>query len=261
MDKAKYQEIARQIIKAEETQAPIAPLTETYPEITVDDAYAIQIEVIEEKKRKGARVVGKKIGLTGEKIRQQIGVDEPDFGILMDHIVLREDEPLRMSELLAPRIEFELAFLLAQDVIGPGVNVSTVLSATEGVIPSVEVVDSRMRDWKIKLQDTIADNASNARVVLGPYMRHPSELDLKHIGMVAYINGTVVDTAAGAAVMGHPAHAVAWLANRMTELGTPLRAGEIIMSGSFTPVYPIKAGDSVQVVFDGLGTVSTRVVE
>jgi 2-keto-4-pentenoate hydratase len=253
--------IAEQLYQAERSATPVDPLTVIYPGLTVEQAYAIQLEgVAIQRERDSRKVVGKKIGLTSIAMQKLIGVDEPDYGHLFDHMLVREGEPISCSRLLLPKVEGEVAFVLNKRLQGPGVNIADVLRATEGVMASIEIVDSRVRDWKIKLADTIADNASSARFVVGSRLICPGKVDLRLLGMVLEKNGEVVNTGAGAAVMGHPASSVAWLANKLGEFGIALEEGEIILSGALTAAVDARAADCFLISFQGLGTVGVRFV-
>jgi 2-keto-4-pentenoate hydratase len=258
MDQAGHEKWAKALVTAWAEQRPIEPLSEIEPEITVGDAYAIQMAIVAQRVAAGARVVGKKVGLTSKAMQDLLKVGEPDFGHLLDDMVLAPGEPAPMRKLLRPRAEGEIAFLLSRDLSGPGVTISDVLHATEGVMPAIEIVDSRVKDWRIKIQDTVADNASNAFVALGSRITPLRDLDLRLLGMVLYKNGELMSTGAGAAVLGHPAAAVAWLANKLAEVGTGLRAGEIVLSGAFTAAPFAVAGDRFEVAFERLGNVSVR---
>lgn len=255
-----YQAIAAELLAAEASCNPIEPLTSTYPDLTVEDAYRIQLAGIGIKKARGNKVIGKKIGLTSRAMQQLLGVNEPDYGHLLDNMLLLEGEPCRRDELLLPRVEGELAFILKDTLKGPGVTIADVFRATEGIMPAFEIVDSRIRDWKIKLPDTIADNASSARLVLGSRMVPIKDLDLRLIGMVLEKNGEVVSSGAGAAVWGHPAAAVAWLANKLAAFDIALEAGEIILSGAVTAAENADAGDVFTVSFYGLGSLSLKFI-
>jgi 2-keto-4-pentenoate hydratase len=253
--------IAEQLYQAEKNATPIDPLTETYPGLTVEQAYAIQLEgVAIRRERDSRKVIGKKIGLTSIAMQKLIGVDEPDYGHLFDHMLVSEGEPILCSRLLQPKVEGEVAFVLNKRLQGPGVTIAEVLRATEGVMASIEIVDSRVRDWKIKLADTIADNASSARFVVGSRLVCPGEVDLRLLGMVFEKNGEVVNTGAGAAVLGHPAASVAWLANKLGKFGIALEEGEIILSGAVTAAVDARAADCFLISFQGLGTVGVRFV-
>ncbi|MGI9861820.1 fumarylacetoacetate hydrolase family protein [Moorella naiadis] len=255
-----YQAIAAELLAAEASCRPLEPLTGTYPELTVEDAYHIQLEGIKTKIARGSKVIGKKIGLTSKGMQQLLGVNEPDYGHLLDNMLLLEGEPCRREELLWPRVEGEMAFILKDTLKGPGVTIADVYRATEGIMPAFEIVDSRIRDWKIKLPDTIADNASSARLVLGSRMVPIKDLDLRLIGMVLEKNGEMVSSGAGAAVWGHPAAAVAWLANKLAAFDIALEAGEIILSGAVTAAENAQAGDVFTVSFHGLGSLNLRFV-
>ena len=255
-----YKGIATELLDAEARCIPIEPLTATYPDLTVTDAYRIQIAGVEIKLAQGCKVIGKKIGLTSKGMQQLLGVNEPDYGHLLDDMLLLEGEFCRRDELLWPRVEGELAFILKDTLQGPGVTIADVYRATEGVIPAFEIVDSRIRDWKIKLPDTIADNASSARLVLGSRMVPVKDTDLRLIGMVLEKNGEMASNGAGAAVWGNPAAAVAWLANKLAAFNIALEAGEIILSGAFTAAENASAGDVFTVSFSGLGSLNLKFV-
>ena len=241
-------------------RTPVAPLTERAPDITIDDAYRIQLRMLSHRLAAGERVIGKKIGVTSKVVMDMLNVDQPDFGHLLSGMVASEGEPIPVSSLIAPKAEAEVAFVLKRDLVGPGVTALDVLRATDFVVPCFEIVDSRIRDWKIRIQDTIADNASCGLLVLGGTRRDPRELDLALAGMVLEKNGEIVSTSTGAAVQGSPLNAVAWLANTLGALGIPLAAGEVILSGSQSPLVPVAAGDSFLCSVGGLGSARVRFV-
>jgi 2-keto-4-pentenoate hydratase len=255
-----HRAIASELRRAEAERTAIPPLTATYPDITVEDAYRIQLDNIALRVARGRKVIGKKIGLTSKGMQKLLGVGEPDYGHLLDDMLIMEGEPCGREELIYPRIEGELAFVLKDTLKGPGVTVADVYRATEGVMPAFEIVDSRIVDWKIKLADTVADNASSARLVLGSRLVPVNDVDLRLVGMVMEKNGEVVSTGAGAAVWGHPAAAVAWLANKLGAFGIALEAGEIILSGAVTAAETVSAGDVYTVSFDRLGSLNQRFV-
>ncbi|MDE3075470.1 MAG: 2-keto-4-pentenoate hydratase, partial [Chloroflexota bacterium] len=199
------QEAADRLLAAERSRAPIDPLTELYPGIQVGDAYDVQLRVIKSKLAGGARVAGKKIGLTAKVMQQWLGIDTPDYGHLLNTMAVPDGGALPGGELLQARVEVELAFVLAKPLRGPGVNLAQVLDATSYVTPAFEIIDSRVRDWKIKFEDTVADNGSSARFVLGSRRRAVSEVNLRLIGMALQKNGDDIATGAGAAVLGNPA--------------------------------------------------------
>jgi 2-keto-4-pentenoate hydratase len=258
MDQIRMKALAEMLLAAEQTQKPIPPLTESDPGISVEEAYRIQLLVMEMKKSRGQAVIGKKIGLTSLAMQNMLGVKEPDYGHILDGMVVMEAEKILTTDLIKPRIEGEIAFILKEDLQGPGVTLTEVIRCSEGVIPSLEIIDSRIVDWKIKLPDTVADNASSARIVLGGTITPIKKLDLRTVGMVLEKNGEVVATAAGAAVLGHPAQAVAWLANKLAAYDIALRKGEVILSGSLTAAMPVGAGDFVRADFGPLGDVKIK---
>lgn len=237
---------------------PVEPLTDRAPDITIDDAYRIQLRMIQHRLDAGETVVGKKIGVTSKVVMDMLNVDQPDFGHLLSGMVIPEGEAIAMSTLIAPKAEAEVAFMLKHDLNGPGVTAADVLRATDFVLPCFEIVDSRIRDWRIRIQDTIADNASCGVLVLGGVCRSPREFDLALAGMVLEKNGEVISTSAGASVQGSPVNAVVWLANTLGRLGIPLKAGEVILSGSQSPLVPVVAGDNLRCSVGGLGSASVR---
>ena len=251
---------ARQLYQAEKDKRVLRPFTEKYPKIVAEESYRIQLALIEMKKADGAKVVGKKIGLTSKAMQKMLNVDQPDYGHIMDNMVLQDGAVFPLGELIQPKIEPEIAFILDRELKGPAVTPTGVLAATRFVVPALEIIDSRIEGWKIKLCDTIADNASSARVVLGNSPRRVDEFDLKLVGMVLEKNGDIVQTGAGGAVLGHPAVAVAWLANAVGQFGVCLGAGEIVMPGALCAATDVSPGDLLQASFAGLGTVSVRFV-
>jgi 2-keto-4-pentenoate hydratase len=251
---------ARALYQAEKDKRVLRPFTEKYPEIAPEESYRIQLALIEMKKADGAKVVGKKIGLTSKAMQKTLNVDQPDYGHILDGMVLQDGALFRVGELIQPKIEPEIAFILARELKGPGVTPIEVLSATRFVVPALEIIDSRIEGWKIKLCDTIADNASSARVVLGNSPKRVEDFDLKLVGMVLEKNGEIIQTGAGGAVLGHPAVAVAWLANAVGQFGVSLGAGEIVMPGALCAAADVAAGDLLRASFAGLGSVSVRFV-
>ena len=236
------------------------PLSSRHPDITIEDAYAIQQRLIARRLDAGERVVGKKIGVTSQAVMNMLGVFQPDFGILLDGMVYNEGQPIEARTLIQPKAEGEIAFVLKKDLMGPGVTAADVMAATEGVMACFEIVDSRIRDWKIQIQDTVADNASCGVFVLGDRLVDPRDVDLATCGMVLDKNGEIVATGAGAAALGHPANAVAWLANTLGRLGMGLKAGEVVLSGSLGIMVPVQAGDSLRVTIGGIGGCSVRFI-
>ena len=238
----------------------VTPLSTRHPDITIEDAYAIQQRLIARRTGAGERVVGKKIGVTSKAVMDMLGVFQPDFGILLDGMVYNEGQPIEAKTLIQPKAEGEIAFVLKRDLMGPGVSAADVIAATEGVMACFEIVDSRIENWKIKIQDTVADNASCGVFVLGDRLVDPRDVDLGTCGMVLEKNGEIVATGAGAAALGHPANAVAWLANTLGSLGMGLKAGEVVLSGSLAAMVPVQAGDSLRVSIGGIGGCSVRFI-
>lgn len=255
---AQIAEVAQLLYDAGRTGRPIDPLSDTHPDMSVEDAYAVQMVNVKRRVDAGARVIGKKIGLTSPAMQQMFGVAEPDYGHLLDDMLVYQGEPIAASSLLQARIEGEIAFVLDRDLEGPGITPTEVIRATAGVVAALEIVDSRIREWKIKIQDTVADNASSAVFVLGSQMESPVGLDMRYVGFVLTHNGHLAGTAAGAAVLGSPAQSVAWLANKMAEFGIKLKAGEVVLSGAAAAAVPISAGSSVSLTVDRVGDVSCR---
>ncbi len=255
---SKIEKFAAQLAEAETTQVGIDPLTVVDPEITVDEAYYIQLENIKKKLSEGQKIVGKKIGLTSVAVQKMLGVDEPDYGHLLDSMVVENGGTIDTKTMLLPKIEGEIAFVLKKDLKGPNVTAVDVIQATDYVLPALEIVDSRVQDWKIKLQDTVADNASSGLYVLGGKPTKLEDIDLELLGMVLSQNGEMVNTGVGAAALGNPATCVAWLANRLADYDISLKAGEVILSGALSGMVVAKSGDSFTARFAHLGQVSVN---
>ena len=240
---------------------PIEPLTERVPGLTVEDAYRISLAVLDRRLAGGESVVGKKIGLTSEAVQEALNVDEPDYGFITDAMVCSSGDTVNIArDLIRPRIEGEIAFRLSRDLAGPGVTGAEVLAATEGLAACFEIVDSRIRDWRIRIQDTVADNASCGMVVLGDHWVKPGAVDLAACKMTVANNGVEVATGTGTTALGSPADCVAWLANALSEFGARLKAGEIILSGSLVPLQPVNAGDRLSVEVEGIGREEVKFV-
>lgn len=252
----KFKTFAKLLLEAEETLIGTSPLTAEDPNLTVEDAYAIQLENIEQKVAEGQKIVGKKIGLTSKAMQDLLGVNEPDYGILLDSMVVENGSAVPKNKVLQPRVEGEIAFVLKEDLKGPNVTTLDVLKATDYILPAIEVVDSRVKDWQIKLQDTIADNASSAFYALGGKPVKIADVDLELLGMVLLKNGKVVNTGVGAAALGNPAQCVAWLANRLADFDITLKAGEVILSGALSAAVNAEEGDIFTARFAHLGEVS-----
>lgn len=250
------QDLAAALFQAERQRFTIQPLSETYPSLTPAQAYAIQSALMALKQRAGTRVIGHKIGLTSKAMQQQLGVDQPDYGVLLNTMSVASGGTLAASEFIQARIEPEIAFWLAEDVQGPGVTTEQVLAATRGVSAALELVDSRIANWRITLVDTIADNASSARMIVSELVVPLAGLDLAQVETVLSRNGEPVGKGSGAAVLGHPAAAVAWLANKLAEFNVGLRAGQVVLPGAMCAAVSIAPGDTFQAIFTGLGDVS-----
>ena len=248
-------ELAARLADAERTRKPITPLTAAHPEIDVVDAYEIQLINIRARLDDGARVIGHKVGLSSEAMQKMMGVDEPDYGHLLADMEVFEDVPVDTSKFLYPRVEVEVGFILAEDLPGAGCTEDDVLAATAAYAPSIELIDTRIKDWKIALCDTIADNASSAGWVLGPQRVSPKDIDITGIDAVLTRNGEVVAEGRSDAVLGNPVTAVAWLARKVDSFGVRLRAGDIVLPGSCTRAIDARSGDEFVADFAGLGSV------
>ena len=247
-----------ELLEAWKAARQVAPLSDREAGITIDDAYAIQLRTIARRTEAGERLVGKKIGITSRAVMQLLKVDQPDFGHLLSGMALGDGETLQAKRFCQPRGEGEIAFILKRDLSGPGLTNADVLAATDCVMPAFEIVDSRVTDWKIKIQDTVADNGSAAAFVLGDNAVDPRKIDLVTVGMVLEKNGEVIGTGAGAASLGNPVNAVTWLANKLGGFGIGLKTGEVILSGSLSIMFPIQAGDNLRMRLGGVGSVSCR---
>ena len=254
MDDNKIQQYGDELYDAWRERRMLAPLREREPEITIEDAYRIQQRFVARRVEAGERIVGKKIGATSKPVQDFLGVYQPDFGMLTSGMVYQEGDTIDLGTLIQPKAEAELAFVLKEDLKGPGVTAMDVIRATDYVLPCFEIVDSRIRDWQIKIQDTVADNASCGVYVLGKTKGDPRALDITLAGMVLEKNGELFSTGVGAAVQGSPANAVAWLANTLGELGIPFKAGEVILSGSQSALVPVTDGDELVCTVGGLGS-------
>lgn len=241
----------------------LSPLVERYPALSIDDAYHISLTTLKLRETDGEKVIGKKIGVTSKAVQEMLNVHQPDFGFLTDRMQYTDGADVSLSEagLIQPRAEGEIAFCLKQDLTGPGITASDVLAATEWVAPCFEIVDSRIDDWRISIVDTVADNASCGVFVIGEVHTDPNSLDLAAVMMQIEKNGQPAGSGLGSAVQGHPAEAVAWLANTLGEYGIPFRKGEIILSGALAPLIPAGAGDRFSLTAEGMGSCSISFVE
>ncbi|MBU8917700.1 2-keto-4-pentenoate hydratase [Bacillus sp. FJAT-29953] len=251
----RVQYVYEQLKQAEESKKSIAPLTELYPDLTIDEAYQVQLQMIGEKVQAGQKIVGKKIGLTSVAMQQLLGVDQPDYGHLLDTMEVSNQGTITLNDLFQPKVEGEIAFILNKDLSGSNVTVEDVLAATAYIAPALEIVDSRITDWKITLADTVADNASSGMFVIGEERYAVSDIDLPSIEMKLFKNGELVNKGYGSDVLGHPATCVAWLANKLSEYNVVLKAGEVILSGALSAAVVAEKGDRFTAGFSHIGKV------
>ena len=241
--------------QAAETGQAIGALRNDYPELTIESAYAIQQINTEHRLKQGRRRIGCKIGLTSPAVQKQLGVDQPDFGMLFDDMGYGDGEPIPFSVLMQPKVEAEIAFVLKKDLNMPNPTQVDVMQAIDYALPAIEIVGSRIANWDIRITDTIADNASSSTYVLGTTPRQLSEFDVRLCGMAMMKNGEPVSVGAGAACLGNPINAVVWLARTLWRLGTPLQAGELVLSGALGPMAPVNPGEIFEARINGLGNV------
>ena len=261
MDRESINRLGDELYDALRGQKVVLPLTEREHGITIDDAYHISLRFLERRLADGERVIGKKIGVTSKPVQDMLNVRQPDFGFLTDRMQFPDGAAIPIAgSLIAPRAEAEIAFRLKTDLVGPDVTEADVLAATECIMPCFEIVDSRIRDWKIRIQDTVADNASCGVFVLGDAEADPRAFDLPNLRVRVYKNGEPLSEGLGSAVQGNPLTAVAWLANTLGRYDIPFRAGDIILSGSVVPLEPVVAGDRMHCEVEGLGSASCSFV-
>ena len=262
MDQERIEALGDELYSALRDCRTVAPLTDRQPDITIEDAYHISLRMVSQRlERDGEKIIGKKIGVTSKPVQEMLGVFQPDFGFLTDAMVYPDAAEIPVAgNLIQPRAEGEIAFRLKKDLVGPGVTEADVLDATETIMPCFEIVDSRIDDWKIKIQDTVADNASCGVYVLGRNEVDPRDYDLPNLKMTIYKNGEFNSEGLGSAVQGNPLTAVAWLANTLGEFGIPFKAGEVILSGSLAPLIPVVAGDEMSLEIEGIGGCSCKFV-
>jgi len=253
-------ELAAVLYQARLTGVAIPPLTEADPDLTMTDGYLVQQGVVRRYLSDGDRIVGYKLGLTSKPMQQMLGVDSPDFAPVMASHVHQDGAAMAASDYIAPKLEAEIALVLGADLSGPDCTALDVLRATEGVVAALELVDSRVADWRIKLPDTVADMASSGAIVISGRSVPIDEVDLRLLGMVFTRDGEVIATGAGAAALGNPAAAVAWLVRTLHPLGDSLPAGSIVMTGALHAAVPVVAGQTYRAEFDRLGPVTARIV-
>lgn len=260
LNKAQIDQLAEHLENAELQAYEVTKITDDFPDMTYEDAFDIQWEIRRRKEARGNKIVGMKMGLTSWAKMAQMGVEHPCYGFLADYFSVPDGGEIKHDELIHPKIEAELAFVTKAPLKGPGIHIGDVLRATDFVMPAVEVIDSRYKDFKFDLKSVIADNSSSTRFIAGGTMAEPKDLDLKNLGVVMEINGEVVQLGAGAAVLGHPASSVAMLANMLGERGEEIPAGTFIMIGAITAAVQVNKGDSFCVRYQDLGTVSGKFV-
>ncbi len=260
LDRKTIEMLASHVEAAEINARDITKITDDFPQMDWDDAYAIQDEIRRRKEGRGHKTVGLKAGLTSFAKMKQMGVEVPVFGFVSDYMARPDGGEISTADLIHPKVEAEICIVTKAPLRGPGCHVGTVMAAIDFVLPAVEIIDSRYRDFKFDLKSVIADNTSASRFVIGGRSRNVEELDLRTLGVVLEKNGQIVSMAAGAAVLGHPAAAVAMMANHLGARGQEIPAGTFIMTGGVTEAIAVQAGDSVNVRFQDLGSVSMRFV-
>ncbi|MFT5033613.1 MAG: 2-oxopent-4-enoate/cis-2-oxohex-4-enoate hydratase [Bermanella sp.] len=261
MDNAKREALGDELYEALSQQKTLRPFTERESGITIDDAYFISLRMISRRVEAGETVIGKKIGVTSKVVQDMLGVHQPDFGFLTNKMEYANGADIPVAgNLIQPRAEAEIGFRLKKDLIGPGVTEQDVLDATDYIMPCFEIVDSRIKDWKIKIEDTVADNASCGVFVLGDQTADPREHDLPNLKVTVKKNGKFLSEGMGSAVQGNPLTAVAWLANTLGKYDIPFKAGEVILSGSLVPLEDVKAGDKMEMELEGIGCASCQFV-
>ena len=259
MSEADRKKAADILMAAEKERKQAVQLTKTWPSITMEDAYAISSEVARRRIAAGARLIGHKVGLTSKAMQRSSQIDEPDFGYLLDNMMIADGASVKHENFCLPRVEVELAFVMGKTLKGPGVGLTDVLRATEYVVPALEIVDARLQDPR-KIFDTVSDNGAAAGIVIGGRPVGPLDVDLRWVGGIMYRNSEIEETGVAAGVLGHPALGVAWLANKLGPLGVTLAPGHLILAGSFTRVVFARKGDTVHADFGELGGIAVQFV-
>ncbi len=254
-------EIARLLARAADDRRQIDQIVNSYPGITEEEAYQVQLAVLRDKVSRGVPVTGKKVALTNAAVQRALGVHEPVFGHLTSDMFVQEGQPISCAAIPQPKIEPEIAFVMQRDLAGPGVTCAQVLAATAGVMPALEIPAPRIRDWKFALPDMAADNAFAAKVVLGGTLTPIAGTDLRLVGVMFERNGQLHSTGAGAAALGNPVEVVAWLANKLAQYGSGLKAGDVVLPGALVVAPDVRPGEYYRATFDRLGSVSAYFVD
>jgi len=257
LTQAERQQCVDTLLEANRTKVQTTRPSALFPNIEFDDAYAISAEVAKQQQADGAKLIGYKVGLTSVAMRRSSKIDEPDYGYLYEHFMVADGSKVSHSDYCTPRVEPELAFVLAESLKGPGVRLLDVMRATEYIIPSIEIIDTRV-DEPRKIYDTISDNGAGAGIILGGRPIRPNDVDLRMVPGILYRNADIEETGLACAVMNHPANGIAWLANKLAELDISLKAGDIMLSGSFTRPVWAEVGDTIRADFGELGSVSVQ---
>ena len=258
MDASTRAAVAQELYDAYETRVAVDPLISRYPDMQVEDSYEIQLLQIRARINAGRHIVGHKVGLTSLAMQRTLGVNQPDYGHVTDDMVFLEHLPIPVDTYIQPRVEPEIAFVLKRPLKGPGVTASQAIAAIDFVLPAIEIIDSRIKDWKIGIFDTIADNASSGGIALGSTPVDIRDVDLRLSGCNLFRNGEIIATGAGGAVLGSPITSLVWLANTVGALGVTLEAGHVILPGSQTSMYPVAPGDTFTAQYAGIGSITTR---
>ncbi|WHZ05129.1 fumarylacetoacetate hydrolase family protein [Neobacillus sp. YX16] len=259
---SQYKDIANYLVSAEEERREVPKVTVSLkPDLSVEEAYLVQKVIVNRKVNEGRRIVGPKMGLTSFAKMKQMGIEEPIYGYVFDYMLIENGGKVRLSDVIHPKVEAEVAFVMGEDLKGPGITGAQALAKTEFVLPALEIIDSRYENFQFTLPDVIADNASTSRVVFGTTLKKPEQFELDHVGATLSINGEIKELGAGAAVLGHPAQSVAMLANMLARKGERVRKGDVILTGGITAAVKLNYGDIVTGKFDGFGEVSFTVTD